>query len=137
MRLLRVAGASLLGLLAATIAVMVLVPMLVQDASAPGSLRPYIAEARHRAWTEAWDGHPLPPHLRFVESRCSTDGRGAVALVFEEWRPPYLDITYSVVWRGSMPTPEDDSWGGGFNIRSYESDREFIHVMGPDSGPCE
>ncbi|MDQ3552831.1 MAG: hypothetical protein M3395_00260 [Chloroflexota bacterium] len=137
MRLLRVAGALLVGLFAAAVAVMVLPPMLIQDASAPRSLTPYIAEARHRAWTEATDGLRLPLHLRFVEARCSTDGRGAVALIFEEWRPPYLDITHSVVWRGSMPTPENDSWGGGSDIRSFETDPEFIHVMGPDSSPCE
>jgi len=136
MRFLRAAGALVAALIAAAIAVMVLPPMLIQDASAPRSLMPYLVEARHRAWTEATDGLRLPLHLRFVEARCSTDGRGAVALIFEEWRPPYLDVTYAVVWRGSMPTPEDNSWGGGVGIRSYETDSEFLHVMGQSSGPC-
>ena len=78
----------------------------------------------------------MPLHLRFIEARCRADGGHAVALVFEEWRPPYLDVTYAYALRGSMPTSSDDSWGGGFGVKSLTTDDEFTFQMGADSVAC-
>jgi len=137
MRLLRIAGLFTLGLVAVAAAVTMLPPFLLHDAPVPSSLAPFMAEARHKIRTEATDGFRLPLHLRFVEARCSTDGRRAVALIFEEWQPPYLNLSYAIAWRGSMPTVENNSWGGGVGMRSVETDPEFVHVIGPNTGTCE
>lgn len=70
-----------------------------------------------------------------MEARCRAGG-GAVALVFEEWRPPYLGVTYAYAIRGSMPTSAGDAWGGGFGVTSLSTDDEFVSQMGADSFRC-
>ncbi len=115
-------------------AVVVLPPVLLPDAPAPPALAPFVASARHQLWVE---GTPIvPPYLRFVEARCQAGGT-AVALVFEDWRFPYLNRTYAYAIRGSMPTTGDDGWGGGFGVKSLTTDDEFLYQMGPNSKPCE
>jgi hypothetical protein len=122
-------------LVAVVVGLFVLPPVLLADAPAPASLAAYVPSARDQLWKHATDGLRLPLHLRFVEARCWADG-GAVALVFEEWRPPYLRVTYAYAIRGSMPTSADDAWGGGFGVASLSTDDEFVFQMGADSVRC-
>ena len=36
-----------------------------------------------------------------------------------------------------MPTGTDDAWSGGIGVPGpVLADDEFIHLMGPDTGPC-
>ncbi len=110
-------------------------PLVWPDAPAPPALATYIAPARQHLWTEATDGLRVPLHLTFIEARCGADG--AVALIFDEHRPPYTDRAFGYVARGSMPTSADDSWSGGYGIAgSVFDDSEFVHLLGPDPVPC-
>lgn len=110
-------------------------PVVWPDAPAPPSLVTSVPGARHDLWVNA---SPLVPlHLTFVEARCSKSG--AVALVFEEHRLPYLGTHFAIATRGSMPTsPLDEAWSGGIGISgSVVNDQEFLSVMGTESTVCE
>ena len=110
-------------------------PLLVwPDASAPASLARYVPVARQQLLRRAIDRLLWPLHLRFVEARCSSDGK--VALVFEEVRPLLPWRTFAVAWRGSMPTSPDQGWGGGTGMASVLDDAEFVQVMGSDTFAC-
>ena len=109
-------------------------PVLLPDAPFPASVAPWLAGARDSAWDHATDDLRLPLHLRFVTARCTAGGR--VAVIFEEWRPPYLGPRYSIAMRGSMPTDEADAWGGAVGVRSWEDDNEFVYQMGTEHRAC-
>lgn len=120
------------------VVIILLPPLLLRDAPPPLSLAAFIDGARAKLRSEAIEG-PLfwwPLHLRFVEARCSAMHPGRVALVFDEWRPPYLTPTYAVARRGSMPSTPDDSWMGGLGMRSVYDDDEFTYQMGTNTVPC-
>ncbi len=135
-RVLKVGVAAFGVVVAAALAATLLPPVIWPDAPAPASVEAFVAAARQDLWNEGTDGLRLPLHLSFIEARCAADG--SVALIFEEHRPPYTKTWYAYVARGSMPTAEDQGWGGGFGIEGPAlADREFIHVMGPDPAPCE
>jgi hypothetical protein len=128
-------AALVLLLLSGVLGVIFLPPVVWPDPAIPASVAPYIPAARAALWTEATDGLQVPLHLTFVEARCAEDG--AVALIFEEHRPPYGETRYAYAIRGSMPTTADNAWGGGFRVPApVERDAEFIHLMGTDPGPC-
>lgn len=127
-------GLGVGALAALGLAFVALPPVLLPDAPAPASLAPFVASARHQLWVEGT--LLVPPYLRFVEARCQVGGT-AVALVFEEWRFPYLNRNYAYAIHGSMPTAGDDGWGGGFGVTSLATDDEFLFQMGSNSKPCE
>jgi hypothetical protein len=130
-----IAAAAIVGTIAAIYS---LPPVLLRDASAPASLKPFVDGARATIRSQAIEG-PLfwwPLHLRFVEARCSSTPRTGVALIFEEWRPPYRSTTYAVAWRGSMPTSADGAWGGGIGMHRVYDDEEFVYQMGLNTVVC-
>ena len=129
-------GTAALGVVvAAALATTMVPPVIWPDAPAPASVEAFVAAARKDLRNRGANASWLPLHLSFIEARCSADGR--VALIFEEHRPPYTTTRYAYVARGSMPTAEDQGWGGGFGIEGpAQADHEFIHVMGPDPAPC-
>ena len=91
--------------------------------------------AREQLWSEAIDGLRRPLHLRFVEARCQAEGT-AVALIFEEYRPPYLVRSYAYAVRGSLPTTSDERWAGRYGLRSIEGDPELDRLLGRDTVAC-
>jgi hypothetical protein len=125
-----------LAIAAAGLGATTLPPLVWPDAPVPASLSAAIPAARHQLTDESADRlPPLPLHLTFLEARCSETG--AVALVFEEHRPPYLGTSYAVAFRGSMPTEPGDAWGGGVGIvGSVLGDPEFTNQMGRDPSVC-
>ena len=133
----RVAGVAGIVLLVVggALGVVLLPPIVWPDIAIPTSVAPFVPAARAALWAEASDGLELPLHLTFVEARCADDG--AVALIFEEHRPPYAETLYAYAFRGAMPTAADDSWAGGYRVPGpVAADPEFIHLMGSDPGPC-
>lgn len=138
MRIRRLIAIVIAALITLVLAVIALPPLLVRDAAPPTSLAPFVdgarAEIRSHSIEGPWFWWPL--HLRFVEARCSPDRPGHVALIFEEWRPPYTRVTYAAAWRGSMPTSPDDGWAGGLGMDSIFDDDEFVYQMGTNTIPC-
>jgi hypothetical protein len=133
----RVTGLAVVALLVVggALGVILLPPVVWPDTAIPASVAPFIPTARAALLAEATDGLELPLHLTFLEARCAADG--SVALIFEEHRPPYAESRYAYAVRGSMPTAVDDAWAGGFRVPGpVVADPEFIHLMGPDPGPC-
>jgi hypothetical protein len=118
------------------LAVMFLPPVIWRDAPVPASLAAYMPTARQTLWANGIDGLRLPLYLTFIEARCAADG--AVALIFEEHRPPWTETRFAYTARGDMPTAPDDPWGGGLGIvGSVLADEEFIHLMGADPALCQ
>jgi hypothetical protein len=105
------------------------------DEPAPRSVAAFVPGAREQLWSNAIAGLRLPLHLRFVEARCQAEGT-SVALIFREYRPPYLSDTYAYAVRGSPPTSSDDSWVGGYGLRSIEADPELERLLGSDTVAC-
>ena len=105
------------------------------DAPAPRSVARFVSAAREQLWHESIEGLRLPLHLRFVEARCEAEGT-SVALIFEEYRPPYLVHTYAYAARGSLPASSDDRWAGGTGLRSIEADPELERLLGTDAIAC-
>lgn len=110
-------------------------PIIWPDAPAPPAIAAHVDAARTRLWTEATDGLRVPLHLAFDEAWCVPGG--AVALIFEEHRPPYLETSFGYALRGSVPTSPDDAWGGAHGIESRaQVDAELRRELGPRAGPC-
>ena len=127
--LVTVVSLGLLGLI-------VVPPVLFPDGPAPSSLEGYVPAARRQLLDQLDATDRFPVHLRFVEARCSTDGSGGIALLFEELRPPYLEPTIAYTARRGLPTSPEDAWSGGFGVRSIDDDPEFLHLMGPAPAAC-
>jgi len=136
-RVVHTAAAAVAIGVALALAATFLPPVLWPDRPVPPSLSAYLlSAARQQLWSHATDGLRLPLHLTFVEARCAASG--AVALIFEEHRPPYTDSRFAYAVRGSMPTATDAGWSGGYGISgSVLDDEEFIHLMGRATVPCD
>jgi hypothetical protein len=126
-----------IGAISVVAATTFLPPVIWPDTRVPASVASSLAGARHELRANATERSLLPLHLSFVEARCSNTG--AVALVFEEHRFPYLGTRFAFAARGAMPTSASEGgWGGGVGISgSVLDDPEFINLMGTGSTSCE
>ena len=122
-------GIGLIGLL-------VVPPVAFPDHAAPERVAPFVPAARDQLLDQLDPVARFPVYFRFLEARCSTDGSGGIALLFEELRPPYLEPTIAYTTRRGLPASPEDAWSGGFGVRSIDDDPEFIHLMGPGSARC-
>lgn len=120
----------------ALIGAIVVPPVVFPDGPAPTDVAAYVPVARQQLLNQLDVTARFPVYLRFIEARCSTDGSGGIALLFEELRPPYLATTIAYTARRGLPTSPHDAWSGGFGVRSVDEDDEFIHLMGERSASC-
>jgi hypothetical protein len=129
-------GTTLAVLMLGALTLTLLPPAVWPDARIPASLAAFVPSARQDLWNEATEGLRLPLHLSFVEARCSANG--AVALIFEEHRPPYTETRFDYAIRGSMPASLDNEWGGGIGVSGpVLNDEEFKYTMGSSPPLCQ
>jgi hypothetical protein len=130
LRPLRVAALLAVVLLVAVIGTITVPPLLLRDAPVPGRVAPYLADARASLLREAVG--ILPPHLRFTAARCRADG-GAL-LVFEQWKPPNVDVRYGYVMSTTLPP---NGWSGGTGMKDLAGDPEIAAFLASSEVSCE
>jgi len=114
-RIVRLVATIGLVLVAGAVLTYTLPPLVLRDEQAPTRIAPLVEDARSTIVGNS-RRFPLPLHPRLIDVRCFTDG--FVALYFEEWVPPYLDVTYGVAVGQVDPPSGPHAWEGGYHLDS-------------------